>query len=242
MTLAAFFRRFGLLLVIALLIAAVTASGAWRWLSLAALQAHHAQLKLFVAANPGLSVVVFLAAFVVVVTSCLPGTSLMTTASGYLFGPVFGGLLSLAACVVGSSLVFLACRSAFADVVARHGGPRVRSLELALDRNAFSYLLTLKLMPVAPYFLPNVAAGLAGVRLLTVIGATALGSAPVCFILASLGAGLGRVLGRGAPPDLRLFERPDVMLPLLGLSLLSVLSIAWRVLKGRRPSLPGRAS
>lgn len=234
MTAAGFVKRYGLLLVVAGLLAGALATGAWRWVSLESLRAHHAQLQALVAHEPAVSAAAFLAAFVVVITACVPGPGLMMVASGYLFGLVFGGIISLAACVSGSTVVFLACRSAFAETIARRSGPRIRALERDLAKNAFSYLTTLKLFPGLPFFVPNVAAGLAGVRLGAVVASTALGCAPVCFVLASLGAGLGRLLDGGGPLSPRLFERPEVILPLLGLSMLAVISVAWRVLASRR--------
>jgi uncharacterized membrane protein YdjX (TVP38/TMEM64 family) len=213
------FGRYGLIVVVGLLIVAILASGAWRLLSFHQLQAHHLQLQAFVARSPIESAATFYFADLAVVVACIPGPGLMSTVSGYLFGAVVGGLLSLAACVTGSVFVYLACRSAFAEMILRRGGPRVRALKEALDRNAFSYLLTLKLMPMTPYFLPNVAAGLAGVR------------------LASLGDGLSRAIDRGASPGHHLFDRPGVLGPLIGLTLLSAASVAWRVLRRGR-SLP----
>jgi uncharacterized membrane protein YdjX (TVP38/TMEM64 family) len=234
MTSTGFVKRFGLLLLIGALLAGALATGAWRWVSLESLRAHHAQLRALAARDPVVSAAAFFAAFVAVITACVPGPGLMMTASGYLFGPLFGGMVSLAACVVGSTVVFLACRSAFAETIARRSGPRIRALEQDLARNAFSYLTTLKLFPGLPFFVPNVAAGLAGVRLGAVVASTALGSAPVCFVLATLGAGLGRLLDGAGPLRLRLLERPEVILPLAGLSVLAVISVAWRVLARRR--------
>jgi len=232
-----FARRFGLILLILALVVAFVATGAWRLVSLEQLQRHHAALGHFVRQHRWFSPAAYLCVFIMVVAACVPGPGLMCTVSGYLFGTVLGGLVNLTACVAGSAVVFLACRSAFADTIAKRGGARVREIERALKRNAFSYLLTLKLMPILPFSVPNIAAGLAGVRLSAVIWASALGSAPVCFILASLGAGLGRFLDRGVTPSLHLFQRPDVYGPLVALSLLSVAGLAWRLIRRRR-SLP----
>jgi uncharacterized membrane protein YdjX (TVP38/TMEM64 family) len=228
-------RRFGLFLLIAALFVGTVASGAWRWLTFDQLQAHHAQLQHLVARSPIVSAAAFALIFTAVVAACIPGPGLMATVSGYLFGTIMGGAISLAACVAGSVVVFLACRSAFAESIARRGGPRVRALEEALSKDAFPYLLSLKLIPVVPMFVANVAAGLANVRLVAVIAASAVGSAPICFILAGLGAGLGHLIDRGGSPDRHFLERPELMLPLLGLSLLSIFGIAWRLSARRRP-------
>ncbi len=234
MTAAKFVKRYGLLLVMGALLAGALSTGAWRWVSLESLRAHHAQLQAWVAHEPAVSAAAFFAAFVAVITACVPGPGLMMIASGYLLGPLFGGIISLAACVAGSTVVFLACRSAFAETIARRSGPRIRALEQDLAKNAFSYLTTLKLFPGLPFFVSNVAAGLAGVRLGAVVASTALGCAPVCFVLASLGSSLGRLLDGGGPLRVGLLERPEVILPLLGLSVLAVISVAWRVLARRR--------
>ncbi len=221
-------------MIVAALIVGTVSTGAWRWVSPDALQAHHAVLRRLVSDHPGLAAGGFFVAFVTVITACIPGPGLMMVASGYLFGLVVGGALSLAACIAGSVVVFLACRSAFADTIARHAGSKVRDLEQTLKRDAFSYLTTLKLFPLLPFVAPNVAAGLAGVRLSAVVAATALGSAPGCFILAGLGSGLGRALDRGGPISARLFTGPEVIFPLVGLSLLAVASLAWRISRRRR--------
>ena len=133
-------------------------------------------------------------------------------------------------------IVYAAVRSAFAEAVTRRSGPRLRAMEAALRRDAFGYLLSLKLMPVAPFPLANIAAGLAGVRPTALLFASLLGSAPLCFIFAGLGASLSRALDSGAPLGHRLLQqRPDVIWPLAGLTLLSAVGLAWRL---RRRSLP----
>jgi uncharacterized membrane protein YdjX (TVP38/TMEM64 family) len=236
--LASFLRRFGLLAVLLILLAAAVASGAWRWFSFDALEAHHAQLRHLVAALPLASGAGFVALFVAVIAACIPGPGLMMIVSGYLFGPLIGGALSLSACVAGSLLVAAACRSAFADWVARDSGPRLRAVEQALSANAYSYLVSLKLIPVVPMFVTNIAAGLAGVRLGAVAAATAIGSAPACFIFAGLGAGFGRAIDFGAHLDRHLLERPDVLAPLIGLSVLSLAALAWRIARRPRRSAP----
>ncbi len=219
---------------IALLIVAAIASGAWKRLSLADLQAHHATLALYVTRHPALSLLIYLALFILVVTACVPGPSVMIMAGGLLFGTLAGGAAALASCTIGSMLVFLACRMAFGDWLARHAGPRLARLEAALSTSPFSYLLTLRLVPAVPYFVATLAAGLARVRLRDLLAATVIGSAPVCFILAGLGAGLVRLFERGGKVDASLLAKPQIVAPLAALALLSLGPLAWRLLRSRR--------
>jgi uncharacterized membrane protein YdjX (TVP38/TMEM64 family) len=158
----------------------------------------------------------------------------MTIAGGFLFGPWIGGAASLAACLAGSVIVFLACRTAFGDWAATRAGPAVARVEAGFSKNAFFYLLALRLMPVAPMFLVNIAAGLARVRLSTLLAATLIGTAPSSFIYAGLGSGLGEAFQRHVRLDASLLARPRIILPLAGLALMSVAPALWRLWSTRR--------
>jgi uncharacterized membrane protein YdjX (TVP38/TMEM64 family) len=222
------------LLVIAGLFVALLASGVLRHISLRELGDHRAQLAELVARHPLMTLAGYVGVYVVIVVACTPGPSLMTVAGGFLFGPWLGGAAALASATVGAALVFLACRTAFGDWAATRAGPMAARLEAGFSRSAFSYLLAMRLMPVAPMFLVNIAAGLARIRLSTLILATLLGTAPASFIYAGLGAGVGEALSRHARLDVSLFARPAIVLPLAGLALISLAPALWRLWRARR--------
>lgn len=229
-------RRFApVALILALLVGAI-ASGAVSHLSLGELKAHRAQLAAQVLAHPVLCLLVYYGLYVLVVTACIPGPGFMSTAGGFLFGVWVGGAAALAACLTGSVIVFLACRTAFGDWAVRRAGPMLRRIEAGFSRNAFAYLLSLRLMPMAPYFVVNVAAGVLPVRLRDLVLATLIGTAPSAFLFAGMGAGLGVLFDRGAAADISLLETPQILAPLVGLGLLSLLPIAWRLISARRRS------
>lgn len=226
--------RFLPILAIAALFVAVIASGELRHLSLHDLEAHRAALVGLVATHPLASLAAYVALFALVVAACVPGPSVMSVAGGFLFGAAIGGGAALAGLLAGSTLVFLACRTAFGDWATRRGGQTIARVEAGFSRNAFSYLLAMRLMPVAPVFVVNLAAGLARVRLGVFLLATLIGSAPSSFIFAGLGSGLGRLVHHHEHVDLRLLARPDVALPLMGLAVLSLTPALWRVWRTRR--------
>jgi uncharacterized membrane protein YdjX (TVP38/TMEM64 family) len=234
MTLGTAIRRYGLIALVLGLLAAAVLSGAWRHLSLGELAAHRVALTQMVRAHPILSLLVYLGVYTAVVVACIPGPGALSTAGGFLFGTFIGGLAALAACTLGSIIVFLACRTAFGSWATEKAGPVVQRIERGFSSNAFSYLLTLRLIPVMPFFATNVAAGLSRVRLSALVGATLLGTSPICFILAGLGSGLGRLFDSGARIDASLLEQPQIILPLAGLALMSAAPIAWRLWRRRQ--------
>jgi uncharacterized membrane protein YdjX (TVP38/TMEM64 family) len=95
-------------------------------------------------------------------------------------------------------------------------------------------MLVLRLVPAFPFFLVNLAPAFLGVRLGVYVVATFLGILPATFVFASIGAGLGSVFDHGEEPDLSLFMEPSVILPLLGLAVLSLLPVAYKKFKGRK--------
>jgi uncharacterized membrane protein YdjX (TVP38/TMEM64 family) len=106
-------------------------------------------------------------------------------------------------------------------------------LEDGFRRDALSYLLFLRLVPAFPFWLVNLVPALLGVGLPTFVLGTFLGIIPGTLVYVSVGNGLGAVLDGGGTPDLGIVLTPAVLLPLLGLALLSLVPILVR--KVRRP-------
>jgi uncharacterized membrane protein YdjX (TVP38/TMEM64 family) len=91
--------------------------------------------------------------------------------------------------------------------------------------------LMMRLIPVVPFFLANLAASLVGVRMRTFAITTFVGIIPADVIYTQLGAGLGEVFARGEHPDLHLVLRPEFMWPLLALAALSALPLLLKLRK-----------
>ncbi len=99
---------------------------------------------------------------------------------------------------LGAVLLFLLARSTLGGWLAEGARPLVERLRPALERDGFAALLALRLLPVVPFWLTNLAPALLGMRLLPYAAATALGIVPATFVLAGIGAGAAEVLERGA--------------------------------------------
>ncbi len=182
------------LAAIVLLATSIIAMGWHRELSLEALVRHRAALDAFIESHLLAALAAFLALYVAAVALSIPGAVFLTVTAGILFGWLAGGLVAAAGATIGATIIFLIARSALYDYVQRKAGPRLAKLSDGFKADAFSYLLFLRLVPVFPFWLVNLAPALLGVRLGTFVLATALGIIPATFAFAFVGSGLDSLL------------------------------------------------
>jgi uncharacterized membrane protein YdjX (TVP38/TMEM64 family) len=183
-------RRLTPLLVVAAVAIVIVAMGWHRQLSFEALVRHRTEVEAFVAAHRFTALLLFAAIYVIAVTLSLPGAVFLTVAGGLLFGTLTGGLTAIMAATLGATLVFLIARSAIGGWLVRRAGALAAALADGFRRDAFHYLLFLRLVPVFPFWMVNLVAALCGVHLGPFVVATALGIIPGTLAFAFLGAGL----------------------------------------------------
>lgn len=227
-------RRLWPLVLLGAGIAAAFASGLDRHLSAEALAANHASLAALVRANPAATAAGFVAVYAAAVAVSLPGGVFLTLAGGLLFGHLWGTVLSVIGATSGAVLLFLAARHALADLLARRAGRLLERIRPGLERDGLSYLLVLRLVPLFPFWLVNLAPALAGMRLGPYALGTFLGVIPATAVFAGIGAGLGEILAAGGRPDPGVILSPGVLLPLIGLALLALVPVLWRRIAARR--------
>lgn len=206
-------------------------------ISLSALHEHREDLTGFVADNLVAAAAAFMAIYAIATALSVPGGAVLTLVGGFLFGVVIGGMLVVVAATIGAVGVFLAARTALGDSLRRRSGGWLKRLEGGFRRNAFSYLLTLRLIPLVPFWLVNLAPAFFGVPLSTFVITTVLGIIPGTIVYVGVGNGLGATLDAGEDPDLGIILDPEILLPLLGLALLSLLPLAYRHWRGRTREL-----
>jgi uncharacterized membrane protein YdjX (TVP38/TMEM64 family) len=149
-----------------------------RYLSLEALKQHRDQLVLFTDTHYAASILLFILAYIVVAGLALPGAVILTLAGGFLFGSVLGTVFVNLGATTGAVLAFLASRYLLHDTVEQKFGKWLGPFQEGFAKNGFSYLLTLRLIPLFPFFVVNLVSGLTRVSVGTYAGATAIGIIP----------------------------------------------------------------
>ncbi|HYD32303.1 MAG TPA: TVP38/TMEM64 family protein [Azospirillaceae bacterium] len=221
-------RRFLPLALLAAGLAAFFALGLQDALSLSSLARHREALLAFVAANEALAVAGYIVAYALAVAFSVPGATVLTLTGGFLFGTAFGTVWAVIGATSGAVAVFLAARTALGDGWRQRAAPWLQRFEEGFRRDAFNYMLVLRLVPLFPFWLVNLVPALLGVPLRAYTLATLIGIIPGGFVYASVGNGLGTVLAAGRTPDLSMIATPEVLLPLLGLAALALVPVVWR--------------
>jgi uncharacterized membrane protein YdjX (TVP38/TMEM64 family) len=221
-------RRFLPLLILLAALAAIWGSGLTSELTWAGLARNQGRLRDWVEAHPVLAPCLYVAIYMVSTALSVPQGALLTITGGLLFGAMAGAGLAVVGATAGAVVLFLAARLALADAMAARGGLTLAKLREALRRNGFSYLLAIRLLPLFPFWLVNLAASFCGMSLPAFAAATLIGIVPATFVFASIGAGLSGVLAAGGTPDLSAIFSLRILGPLIGLALLSLAPIVWK--------------
>lgn len=216
-------RRIALAAAVAAALAAFFLLGGPRWLSLETLQSNRERLldftgRHFAAVLAG-AVVVYAAATAL----SFPGAVVLTLAAGFLFGPWVGTAVVVAGATVGATLAFLGARYLFAESARRRMGPRLRKLAAGFEEDGFSYMLFLRLVPLFPFWLVNLAPAFTSLGTRTYVLATALGIVPGSFVYCYLGARLSTLR---SPSDV--YRDPRWLVALGLLAALSLVPVAWK--------------
>ncbi len=199
-----------------------------RFFSFDALRTHQDTLLAWVHSHAVLAVIAYMAAYAFALVAFPPSGAFMTITGGFLFGTVFGGLYVTVAATIGATALFLVAKTALGDPLRRRAGPSLQRMEAGFQANALSYLLVLRLIPLFPFWLVNLAPAFLGVPTRTYVIATYFGIIPGTFVYASVGNGLGAIFAAGAAPNLGIIFEPQILLPIIGLAVLSALPIVYR--------------
>jgi uncharacterized membrane protein YdjX (TVP38/TMEM64 family) len=169
-------------------------TGLHRYLSLQAIAENRKALGDFTSANLLLALLGYVAAYTAAVALSLPGASILTILGGLLFGWLVGGLAAIVAATLGAVVIFSVVKTSLGEGLAKRAGPFLARISDGFAKDAFNYLLFLRLVPAFPFWLVNIAPALANVKLRTFALATAIGIIPGTFAFAFVGEGLDSII------------------------------------------------
>ncbi|NGX55179.1 MAG: Mercuric reductase [Chlamydiae bacterium] len=186
-------KRWLPILIILLFIAISYFTGVYKYISFETLQKQHRAMQSFVEVHPVATPVIYIAIYAFTAALCLPIGIILSLLGGFLFPIPWSTLYVVTGATIGSSIIFLAARSAIGDFLEKRAGPFLKKMEKGFKKNAWSYLLFLRFIPVFPFWLVNIAPAFFGVSFLTYLWTTFVGIIPGAYVFTQTGAGLGAI-------------------------------------------------
>lgn len=202
----------------------------YRYLNFDTLMRYHNEAAAWTTQHNIYAATIYLLVFIVLVACGIPCATILTLLGGFLFGAI-AFLYAMLGTLLGGLILFLAIRTAIGEKIASKSRGWIKSMEAGFHQNAFQYLLMLRLIPVFPCGLSNIAAGALNVPIKTYLLATSIGIMPATFIYAMLGRGLDTLFSNQNGSDSSLLLRPSLFFPLLGLAILSFFPIIYKSVK-----------
>lgn len=210
------------------------AAGLDRYVSFEMLREHRETLLAWVEADIIATAAAFALIYAAAVAFSLPGAGLLSITAGFLFGAWLGTILSVTAATAGATVIFAVAKTALGEPLRARAGPALKRVEDGFRENAFSYLLFLRLVPIFPFFVVNLAPAFMGVSLRTFVLATFIGIIPGGFVYVSVGAGLGSIFDEGGELSLESVITPQIMIALTGLAVLALIPPVVKAIRARR--------
>lgn len=186
-------KKIILLSVFILIIILLSYFGIADLLTLENIQSQKEFLTNFAQNNYLLFVLIFILIYLLVVTFQVPGAAVMTLTGGAIFGPWMGTLWINIGAATGALLAFLMARYLFQDAFNKKFGERLKEFNKGVAENGFNYILFLRLMPLFPFFLINLLAGLTKLKTRDYYLATVIGIIPGSFVYCNVGSALWQI-------------------------------------------------
>jgi len=204
------------------------------YLSFSALAEHRHELASYVEANALQASLVYMGLYIAVVAFSLPGGMMMTLSGGFLFGTLWGAAMAVTGATLGATILFLIAKTSLGDFLLAKAGDTIKKLQAGFEEDAWSYMFILRVVPIFPFFLVNLAPAFLGVPLRVYVVATLIGIIPGTFVYALAGSGLGQVFDQGGSFSAASIMTPTMIGAFVGLGVLALVPVLYKRLKQKK--------
>ncbi len=202
------------------------------YLTFEALKNNRQRLLALIADDAVLAALLFMAVYAAGIVFLPPSGTVMTLAGGFVFGAAAATLYVVVAATIGATALFLAARLSLGEMLHQRAGPAVRKMEAGFHKSEMSYMLVLRLVPLFPFWLVNLAPAFLDVRLRTFVIGTFFGIIPGTAVYAYVGSGLGSIFETSESFSISAVMTPEIIAGLTALALLALVPVAYKKIKG----------
>lgn len=186
-------KKIVLCLIVLGLIAAFFGFDLHHYSDISTIQSTKAQITDYYHDHPIYTGLLFFGAYVLITGLSLPGAAIMSLIAGAMFGIVYGTIMTSFASVSGACIAFLTSRYLFQQTVQQHFAKPLQAINEGMKHEGVWYLLTLRLIPIFPFFMINILMGLTWIKITTFAWVSQLGMLPSTIVLVNAGKQLSSI-------------------------------------------------
>jgi uncharacterized membrane protein YdjX (TVP38/TMEM64 family) len=175
----------------------------------------------------GLYSVIYVLVYIGAVALSIPGASILSILGGFFFGAIVATIYINIGATIGAFIIFIAARFFIGEMVQKKYDEKLKKFNREMEENGKNYLITLRLIPIFPFFLINLFAGVTKVKPLTFLWTTSVGIIPGSFAYAYSGFAVAKL---GAEPGVP----KNLIFAFLLLALLSIIPVVYKKLKAKK--------
>lgn len=179
-----------------------------------------------------LSLFAYALIYITATSISIPGAAFLTIGGGYLFGQTIGTITVVIAATLGASIFFLSARLASDELLEQNAAPWLRKMQAGFKKNSTSYLLTLRLIPLFPFFAVNLVCVFLKIPFRMFFFTTLIGTIPGSFIYVSLGVAMREIISQTHITS-NILINPKILVALTGLGILALLPVIYKQVKFR---------
>jgi len=186
-------KKLAIVGVVILVIILFKVFGLDQYLTLSYLKEQQANFARLYAENKLVVISVYMLIYIIVTALSLPGAAIMTLAGGALFGLVTGTIVVSFASTIGATCACIVARYLLRDWVQNKFGEKLTKINKGMEKEGGFYLFSLRLVPIFPFFIINLAMGLTTIRLVTYYWVSQLGMLPATIVFVNAGKELAKI-------------------------------------------------
>lgn len=144
-------------------------------------------------ANPLQSIIIFFVVYVLATSFSIPGASILSLLAGAIFGLLLGSFLVIFAATIGATIAFWLARYLLGNTIQERYADKLKTINAGVEKDGAFYLLTLRLLPIFPFFIINVLMGLTPIRTITYVVVSFFGMLAGTVIYVNVGTQLANL-------------------------------------------------
>lgn len=221
----------GVLLALAI---GLYASGVLNYANFTTLKLHRDAVQLFVHTHPILAPLIYIGIYIASTALSLPIAIFLSISGGFLFPQPWCSIYTVIGATIGATIFFLAAKTLVGDSIKKRAGPLLKKVKKGFQKDAVSYMLFLRFVPIIPFWLTNAAPAFFGISLLPFVLTTFFGIIPGVVVFTQAGRGIDSILEQGDSFSVHTLFTKDIIFALAGLAILSLIPVVVRYVKGKK--------